>query len=173
MPNSPISFTVRLTFSDLYRTQLWVLLKGSWAIWGMLALAVLLTVNTLRWNAQQEEVAINFVPIFWLLGLWIVLLLVLPAFQIRSRFKIQKSLYEETRYSISDDRIEMESATASFRYDWSHILRAVETKSYFYLFTSKLPTFIIPKRDISEVTQITTLREIVRNYVKGKVQLLS
>jgi hypothetical protein len=171
---SSVSFTVRLTPSDLYRLQLWVVLRGSRSVWIMPVLLVLLTVNTLRWNAQEQETpTLGFGYLAGLIGLWIVLLLVIPCFIIRSRFKNEKGLHEDTRYTISQDRIDMESATASFRFDWSRIVRAVETRRYFYLFVSKTPTFIIPKRCVLAGTEINDLRKILRGCVRGKAQLLS
>ena len=175
MAHSPVSFTVRLTPSDLYHLQLWVVLRGSRYIWILPVLLALLTVNTFRWNIQEQEaLTTNFDPLLKLIGFYIVLFLVFPFFFLRYRFKNDKSLQEETRYTVSEGRIDMESTTASSRLDWSRIVRAVETEVYFYLFTTMMtPTFIIPKRDISVETRITDLREILRNCVKGKVRLLS
>jgi len=174
MATSSISCTVRLTPNDLYRLQLWVVLRGSRSVWIFPVLLALLTVNTLRWNSQEQQSTTSGLGyLVGLIGLWIVLLLVIPCFLIRSRFKNEKGLHEDTRYTISGDRIDMESGTASSRFDWSRIIRAVETRKYFYLFASKTPTFIIPKRNISVETDIIDLREILRNSVKGKVQLLS
>src|SRR5258708_17591738 len=102
MSTSSVSFTVRLTPSDLYRTQLWVVLRGSRSIWTLPALLALLTVNTLRWNSQEQDAPTSgFGLLVGLIGLWIVLLLVIPCFLIRSRFMNEKSLHEDTRYTIS------------------------------------------------------------------------
>jgi hypothetical protein len=173
MPTSPVSFTVRLTPSDLYRLQLWVVLRGSRSVWIFPALLILLAWNTLRWNAQEQEAPTSgFGNLVWLIGLWIVLLLIVPCTLIRSRFKNEKGLHEDTRYTISEDRIDVESATASSRFEWSRIIRAVETREYFYLFASKTPTFIVPKRSVPAGTETADMRKILETCVKGRLTLL-
>jgi YcxB-like protein len=174
MASSPVSFVVHLKPGDLYRLQFWFMLRGSRSIWIFPILLALITAPVVATNVrEQEPLASNLSPMIGLVGLWVVLLLIIPCFVIRRRFRSDKSLHEDTCYTFSEDRIDIESATASSRVDWARIDRAVETKSYFYLFTAKRPTYIIPKRCFSVGTQITELQNILRNAVKGKVRLLS
>jgi hypothetical protein len=177
MSTSSISFTAQLVPSDLHRAILWLILKGSWTIrivFVAYAFFTALGLLSFYWSDAESRpnVIANFTPLIWLVGAWLVFMVVVPYFSARSSFRNQKGLHELTRYTISEDRIAMESATASHQIDWSHIGRAAETKAYFYLFSGKKLTYIIPKRAIAEGTTIIDLRKVLRQCVKGKVRIL-
>jgi hypothetical protein len=98
-------------------------------------------------------------------------LLVLPLWTSRSLFKSQRSVQEENRYTFSAEEIEIQSNSASSKTAWSHVYRVTETKSFFFVFTSKFQGWLIPQKAISDEAKIAALRQMFRACVQGKVEL--
>jgi YcxB-like protein len=172
MSTTAVSFGVQLTPDDLYRANVSFLARKLWFFCLIPILAVVSTILSFLSHAQQrDQLLLNVRPLLYLLGIWLLLVFIFPYFSARSIFKSQKGLHQPTRYTFSEEGIQTESETASSRMDWSNIYRAVETSAYFFVYTAKNIRFVLPKRSISDQTQIADLREILRRNIKGKTKL--
>ena len=173
MPLSSISLGVQLTPNDLYRANVWSLARKLWFLWFIPILAIASIVLSLFSGTQQrQQLMLNIRPLFYVAGIYLLIVFVLPYFSARSNFRSQKALQQTTNYTFSEQGIQTESETASSRIDWSNIHQVVETRSYFFVYLAKNLRYLIPKRCVPDAAEVVVLRQIFRAGVKGKIKLL-
>lgn len=79
-------------------------------------------------------------------------------------FHSSKVFQQELFYTITRETISVKSETLSSQNAWSNIQRVIETKDFFFLFTSATVASIIPKHNLKTEADLVTLRTIIRSY---------
>ena len=161
-----VSVEGQLTFYDLYRWLVRVNLgRFGWyyAAFTLFMVAVMSFSHTPRWWAPEH---------YWPVPAFAIGAFVIPYFSARGLVKSQKSILQNTRYTFSEQGIEANSLSVSSRMDWSNVYQAVETKTSILIYYSKYGVWIIPKRYIADEPTLSTIRQMIRHHVGGKVLLL-
>jgi len=104
---------------------------------------------------------ILFTPLFFL-----YLFYGAPYFNAKSQYKNSENLRNTIRYSISDDLVTLQSATARSEMRWTTFLKAQETADLFLLYVRKGIAHPIPKRAFTSAEELSEFRELLRRHVK-------
>jgi|GEM_PF-4411457 len=98
---------------------------------------------------------------------------VVPHFAARSFVKKNPNKLGPVTHSIGPDGTSYEGQHGSGRTTWEAYQRIRETKELFLLYPQSTFAQILPKRCFDNPRDIETYRQILRNYYKGKLKLLT
>jgi hypothetical protein len=99
-------------------------------------------------------------------------LVVFPYLRVRARFRNSPRLHETMRYELRDQGIHFVSEHVTSDSKWSLFVSARETKTKFALGSSDFRALYIPKRCLT-LENVKLMRQMIRENVKGKIQLLA
>ncbi|HXY79271.1 MAG TPA: YcxB family protein [Candidatus Bathyarchaeia archaeon] len=133
------------------------------------ASAIFFLIANIRGATERTPVNIFlcwlFLPVFML-----YLYFVAPYVGARSSRKQSANLRDTMRYTISDEGVEQDCATARGEFQWATYLKAQETPDFFLLYVRRTMAHPIPKRAFASAEEISQFREMLRRHVK-KVSL--
>jgi len=176
MSSSSVAFRVQMSPNDLYRASIGVWVRKLWyfyPMFGCLALLALLALFSDANAQRKQQFRDDLIPLgYYFAGFYALFVFILPYFSPRSNFKSHKNLHGVIHYTFSKAAIEIETQTSSSRTDWTNVYKAIETKSFFFIYLSKQLRWVIPKRAIPDAAALDSLRQLLRTCVAGKVKLI-
>ena len=174
----PLSVFVRLTFWDVYwysvrttarqfRKFLWVCGIVAAIMFGALTIAAIRPAPDTDWQRMLEQVK----PAFWFFAVVLAFVFVLPLLTARKTLENQW-VRDGINYAFSDQSVKIKTSLSESEIQWPAFSRAVEVRSAFWLGTSTLSSFILPKRCFRSYEEIIALRSLVAAHVR-QAKLLS
>lgn len=166
-----VSVNFQLTSKDLFQVRLGNILR-KWHLYASAAIFFLMCAWVIEGTPMDlsDMASTLFLFLVLVIGYFGVLYFGVY-FSSRSQFKSSKSMQQPIICIISMTGFDVSSATSQSHTDWPNIFRASETESFFLLWPSKAIFWMIPKRSIPEEAGLQTIREIIRENVKGKINL--
>jgi hypothetical protein len=95
-------------------------------------------------------------------------LLLSPYLQMRALFRKSPQFQKSVRYTFNLEGLRFESESASGVLKWSAFDRVVETRKVFAFSISSRSGTYIPKRCLASPTDVSLLRQLIRDNFKGK-----
>ncbi len=175
---APLTFSVELGEDDLLAVSLnsrtrWFGLSGRqfmWLYWGYMALVFIALFYLANQYSEYMEIP-DGVRRGALAGLGVLLSLMLLAYpwyyrwQIRRKSHNYQSLPMKLEMNAKESGWEVTTPTATSSMAWTGFERAVETRNYFILYSSRLRGLVVPKSALSGLDQLTALRQLVQSKI--------
>jgi hypothetical protein len=105
-------------------------------------------------------------PAFWFFALLLAFVFALPLLTARKTLENQW-VRDGIDYAFSDQSVKVKTSLSESEIQWPAFTRAVEVQSAFWLGTSTLSSFILPKRCFGSHEEIVALRSLVATHVRG------
>ena len=178
MPDHPpISLFVKLAYWDVYRLNVIltaIVLRKLLYILGFVALLWLALSALLLFRPSTEYewamIVQNGFPLKWTLVLALLFVFVVSLFSAR-RVMRNERVQRGVSYQFSDAGIHLETSVSKTDLSWAAILRVIELRSEFLVFTSPHTAFMLPRRCFDRAQAVTDLRELFRaNVTKTRLR---
>jgi hypothetical protein len=170
--NVPIEVSIQLTPNDL--RDLWRNSVVRYLSWFLIAIGIYLayfvfaevmnqgfsseTASTIIWNGTVALVA-------FLVGLFF------DRLRARQMIRNGPTLRELRRYRFSATGVHFDAELMTCDFGWGSFFSIVESRRSFLLYLSPLFGIVIPKAHLSTADEVSRLRDLFRNYSKGKLKL--
>lgn len=154
--DTTVSFGVRLTSQDYIRCNIALLYARHPQILILYPAGIIIGLLSPLFTSDRT----------YLIGT-LVTCIVLPYLLYRGftrGFKSSKALQQELLYTITRTNVNVTSETLSSQNSWTNMLRVLETKEFFFLFTSANVANIIPKHNLKSESDLLAFRAIIRSY---------
>jgi hypothetical protein len=162
-----LSLEVKLNAVDMYRFSMTTIFRRFW--WVVLlfsVLAVYLVFQISRGNFQWSwSFGSVFAPLFFFF-VFPYAFFIAPYFSSKKYLQKNPNLAGPKNYTFSPDGIEVSGTEAKSHLNWAAILEARETRAQFLFYPQTAMAFVIPKRVLSDPTQVSAFREMIRGQVK-------
>jgi len=154
-----IEVDVRLSLNDVIRANSSLFF---WRSFVSNPVIILLSIFFLYYFLSQQNILANSYFTYVIIGLlsipfWLY-------FAVRKSYTSNKIIQEGVTYTISKDTIKAKNSTIESTNGWSNTFKAIETKSFFFIFTNAATAYIIPKSSFKDHQQIVSLRTIIMSY---------
>ena len=159
---SKVVIKVNLTFKEYLRASL-SLMMGSYRIYLFFVFAFILLINLF---SIPHALDLNSYGVWILLGFIMTPAWLLYLF--RKRYYSNKAIQEEITYTISKESIHVISSSLDSTNNWKNIFKVNETRGFFFIYTSSIVAYIIPKSAFDKTEDIDLLRCIIRSYTFEK-----
>lgn len=162
MVEEDIQFSVQMTAKEVYRFTMYHMYHGMSGIVGicmsLLAFAILITsFDTLT---EQSRAILGLIAIWFIIIDPIILL-----FRSRGQVKRNKSYRKPLVYRLNQDGITVSQDEVEQIIAWENLMKIVETKTQFLIYSSRVYAFVFPKKAIGE--SCDEVREMLIQYTKG------
>jgi hypothetical protein len=161
---SRLTASVQLAAEDLYRGLLILLLRKSYWYAGQLAFsfALMFALNP-RFLSPTTFVAIGALFFFYFAAhlYWA------SARAIRTNAAYKNGV----NYAFGESGLDAVGSAFSFHYDWCNFRSIIEDSKLFLFCPSNSQVIVVPKRSLANISQIQTLRELLKSNYKGKLSL--
>lgn len=166
--------TVEITYdeSDYLRAVKLLSRRQSRVFNGLIALGIVV-VGAMLYRAKYNEMGWWVKPFF---GAWFIFFMILLRMvQLRKTGKIRKSTPAAQGphiWRLNGEGIRITGELSASELKWEAIIKAQETRRDFFFFTSKSRALFLPKRVFANNSQIIDLRDLMRNKLGAKSQLI-
>lgn len=147
---------------QLFNLPGWIV---GWIAWSVIPVLLILFI----W-LNARDLVVN------LIGSVLFGLLFLPAVPLVRRYLVRKRMRATYKYMQMDVRliaeernIRTECGEDNFTVSWNSVERGEETRSHFFLFLTRLQALIIPKRALTNESDVERLRQLISERVKDFV----
>ncbi len=178
MPENAVSITVKPTFGELYKLNLFLYLRVFRYFLIPIALAGLLLLILLIFAWVSPSAAEPTKTIFEGLGSFPYFVLGTPIFFVLLPALVsQKSVsamkpYAGTVFTISQESVEIKAPKAESKVNWTAFISARETRDAILLFVAKGSAYPLPKRCFGDPSEINFVRDVIRSRIpKSKLQV--
>lgn len=162
-----LSFSVKMTVKEIYRfTMYHVYFQPT----GFLEYAIsVIAAIILAWKFQVLTTQTKIMLI--LLSCWFILIdPVILYFRARGQLKRNKAYQNDLKYDIDKNGITVSQGELSQTIGWMHLIKIVETKSQFLIYSNRVNAFIFPKSAIGEDCE--KFENMILEFTKGnQIQL--
>lgn len=174
MEKDAITFSVQMTEKEVYRYTLYHVYHSFSGVFGLCLSAIAIVNLVLNFNEMSDQIK----TIMIIIALWSTVLdpLMMKS-RCKSQFKRTKAYQKPLQYRIDVDGVTVSQDEASQTLAWDQLLRIVETKSQFLMYSSRVHAFVFPKSmmdgqesDMRCIVVHNTLDTNVR--LKGKIKKL-
>ena len=101
-----------------------------------------------------------------LVALWFVIIdPVILIFRSRSQVKRNKSCQKPLNYQLNQDGITVSQDEIEQTMAWDNLMKIVETKTQFLVYSSRVHAFVFPKKAVGESCDV--VREMLLQYTEG------
>lgn len=163
MEQNSISFSVQMKAMELFQFKLYHVYHGFSGVVGILLTliaAVMLAVDFKNMVPQSRAVMI-------LVILWFVVIDPLRFLANSGKqMKLNKVYQEQLQYQLDESGITVSQNETTQTIGWDNLVKIVETKHQFIVYSSKIHAFIFPKQDIG--AQCDLMRKVLVSYGTAK-----
>lgn len=157
-----IQFSVQMTAGEVYRFTLYHLYHKFSGIFGIcLSLtAFIILIASFDSLTDQSRVVLTLV------ALWFTILApVILFFRSKGQVKRNKAYQKPLNYQLDCAGITVSQDDVKQTIEWENLMKIIETKSQFLIYSSNIHAFVFPKKAIGEKCSI--LRGMLIGYTKG------
>lgn len=167
MEKKSITFSVQMTEKEVYRYTLYHVYHGFSGLLG-LCLSLIAIVNlVLNFNDMSNQAK----TVMIIIALWSTVIdPIMMKSRCKSQFNRTKAYKNPLQYRIDEQGVTVSQNEESQTIAWEHLMKIVETKSQFLVYSSRIHAFIFPKNMLDG--QIEDMEQLVLEYTKNtRVQL--
>ena len=152
MVKEKIQFSVQMTAGEVYKFTMYHMYHGLSGIFGICTSFDSLT-------EQSKAILI-------LVAMWFVIIdPVILIFRSRSQVKRNKSYQKPLNYQMNQDGITVSQDELEQTMAWNNLMKIVETKTQFLVYSSRVHAFVFPKKAVGE--SCDAVREMLIQYTEG------
>ncbi len=142
MEKDAIKFSVQMTEKEVYRYTLYHVYHSFSGIFGLCLSAIAIVNLALNFNEISDQAK----TILIIIGLWSTVLdpLMMKS-RCKSQFKRTKAYEKPLQYCVDANGVTVSQNEESQTIAWDKLLKVVETKSQFLVYSSRIHAFIFPK----------------------------
>lgn len=163
MERDSVSFSVQMRAQDLYRFKIYHVYHGFSGVLGIfltVLAAIMLVANFKSMDEQSRIVLVLIVAWFIVidpLRFWL---------HSKGQIKQNKVYHNPLQYRIDEAGITVSQNEATQTMAWENMLKLIETKKQFIVYSSKIHAFIFPKEAVG--TECDLLRKFLVSYAMDK-----
>lgn len=163
MEKDKIQFSVQMTAKEVYRFTMYHMYHGLSGIFGicMSLLAFVILLTSFDSLTEQSKTILGLIAIWFILIDPVILL-----FRSQGQVKRNKSYQKPLIYQLSQDGITVSQDELEQTITWDNLMKIIETKSQFLVYSSRVHAFVFPKKAIGEESDI--VRAMLIQYTEGK-----
>lgn len=163
MEQDSVSFSVQMRAQDLYRFKIYHVYHGFSGVFGIFltVLAAVMLVTNFKNMVEQSRI------VFLLIVVWFIIIDPLR-FWLHSKGQIKqnKVYHKPLQYRIDEAGITVSQNETTQTMSWENLVKLIETKKQFIVYSSKIHAFIFPKEAVG--TECDLLRKIMLSYTMDK-----
>jgi hypothetical protein len=163
-----ISFSVQMTVKELYRFIMYHAYHKFSGILGLLLSAAAFVVLLTSFSDLTEQTR----AVLILVAVWFVILdPVILYSRARGQVKRNKAYREPLQYDVTPEGITISQGEQEQTVDWKSLVKIVETKNQFLVYSNPMYAFVFPKTELGEDNS-EAFKLAVKEYTKDtRVQL--
>jgi hypothetical protein len=176
----PTSFNISIQtdFWTRYRAMR-ALSHRLWTVWLVYAIAIMAPAGWLieGWVHGTDRSPpgtldpLNLLPVFGVVVFVFVLLPLLQMYQLWAVGRRNRTLVGVHHYAFAPEGFSARSELFQVSLKWDAILKAVETKRFFFIYISNRAAHFIPKAQISSYPELEQLRAVLKTYLGDRARL--
>lgn len=167
MEEERITFSVQMTVKEVYRFTMYHVYHSFSGIFGI-CLSLVAMINLLLFfdtMADQTRVVMSIIAAWYILLEPVIMLS-----RAKGQVKRNKSYQQPLDYQVDETGITVSQNEESQTVPWEGLMKVVETKSQYLVYSSKIYAFIFPKAEVGE--QCDALEKMILKYSDGtKIRL--
>lgn len=156
-----IQFSVQMTAGEVYQFTIYHLYHKFSGIFGVCLslMAFIILITSFDSLTDQSRVILTLV------ALWFTILApVILFFRSKGQVKRNKSYQKPLNYQLDHTGITVSQDDAKQTIEWENLMKIVETKSQFLIYSSNIHAFVFPKKAVGE--KCSVLREMLIGYTE-------
>lgn len=168
MERKPIVFSVQMTWKEIYKFTMYHTYHSFAGIFG-LVLSVMALANLI---VSFDELSDQGKTIMTIVAAWFLILEPLRMLvRSKSQMKLSKAYKKPLDYMINEEGVTVSQDEESQTIEWKQLVKIVETKSQFLVYSNRINSFIFPKSSLEGREE--ELGTAMAEYSKGtRVKLL-
>lgn len=156
-----IQFSVQMNAKEVYRFTMYHVYHGFTGILGVcLSIAAFITLLVSFNSLTDQTRAILILVAAWFIIIDPVILFMRSRGQVKSNKTYQKPL----DYTLNNEGITVSQEEQSQTISWEHLMKIVENKSQYLVYSNKIHAFIFPKTSLEDNGE--AVREMFLHYAK-------
>lgn len=162
MVKEKIQFSVQMTAGEVYKFTMYHMYHGLSGIFGICTslIAFILLLTSFDSLTEQSK------AILILVAMWFVIIdPVILIFRSKSQVKRNKSYQKPLNYQLNQDGITVSQDELEQTMAWDNLMKIVETKTQFLVYSSRVHAFVFPKKAVGE--SCDAVREMLLQYTEG------
>ncbi len=170
--NLNIEIQVSLQFNEIFKFNLSLLFRKVW--YQFLFIMSIVAIISFPFSFNNEYImSQSNILVTRIIVIFVAMLLPINIYlKLKKSILIDNKAIEEFSFDFSELGIECNSLSVSSNTYWSKVSKVEETKRYFWIFTSEVSGFIIPKRCFKSPEQLNDLKKLFQNKLdKNKLEL--
>lgn len=163
MKRDSVSFSVQMRAQDLYRFKLYHVYHGFSGVFGicLTVLAAIMLLSNFKNMDEQTRI------IFLLIVVWFIIIDPLRFWMhSKGQIKQNKVYHKPLQYRIDEAGITVSQDDTTQTMSWGNLVKLIETKKQFIIYSSKIHAFIFPKEAMGEECEL--LRKLLVSYTMDK-----
>lgn len=162
MEEDKIVFSVQLTAAEIFRFNLYHLYSSPSGGFGVLlsVVAWMMLIVSFDSLSDQSKTVLTF------LGVWFVLLYPLILYA-RAKGQVKRNQLGDSRfdYRLDSTGITVSRGEQQQTIGWEQLVKIVETRTQYFVYSSRVHAFIFPKQAMEEDS--AAFNEQILHYIKG------
>ena len=161
MDKKSITFSVQMTEKEVYRYTLYHVYHSFSGLFGIFLSLIALVNLILNFHDMSNQAK----TIMIIIALWSTVIdPIMMKSRCKAQFKRTKAYKNPLQYRIDEEGVTVSQNEESQTVAWNSLMKIVETKSQFLVYSSRIHAFIFPK-DMLE-GQVETMEQLVLDYTK-------
>lgn len=162
MEKDEIAFSVQMTPMEIYKFTMYHSYHKASGLLGVCLSIAALVMLIVSFNelTDRDKTVLTFVAAWFL-----ILEPVTLFFRARSQVKRNKSYQKPLNYQMSREGITVSQGEAQQTIVWENLMKIVETKSQYLVYSSKIHAFVFPKKALGQ--ECEKAETIILEYTKG------
>lgn len=162
-----IQFSVQMTAGEVFRFMMYHLYHKFSGIFGICLSLMALIFFIISFDSLTEQSR----AILILIAVWFPILSpIMLFFRAKGQVKRNKSYQKPLDYQMDQVGITVSQDDAEQTIAWENLVKVVETRSQFLVYSSSIHAFVFPKKAIGE--EFDAVKEMLIHYGKGNNVLL-
>lgn len=159
-----IEVKAKLNFEEYLQLNFSLLLRSK-MVWLSIFLATMLIVMLVEKRITDGQWADSELKLILLLSLMVILFLILPVLtylRTKNYFAKNPSLSELTTFYFEAERIEVVTLESHTTLTWRRIYKIREFKHYLLIYQNRHIAYVVPKKSFDTVSDMETIKEMIR-----------
>lgn len=161
MERRPISFSVQMTWKEIYKFTMYHTYHSFAGILGVILSVMALTNLIISFDklSDQSKTIMTIVAAWFLIFEPLRMLV-----RSKSQMKLSKAYKKPLNYIVNEEGITVSQDEESQTIEWKQLFKVVETKSQFLVYSNRINSFIFPKNSLEG--QVDELGNAIAEYSK-------